>query len=57
MAFMESDSFDGTYELIDEHLSNLRNEYTRVELFKHDFNYPVIDSHLDPTVEKLGKST
>ncbi len=39
LAFLESDSVDGTHALIQEHLPALRAEYARVELFKYDYGY------------------
>jgi hypothetical protein len=39
VAFLESDSMDGTYEAIAEHLPALRAAFDRAKLFKRDFAY------------------
>ena len=39
LAFLESDSNDGTYELLEKSLPQLRKKYARVELYKQDFGY------------------
>ena len=39
LAFLESDSDDGTYDAIKQMLPELRERYVRVELFKRDFDY------------------
>ena len=39
LAFLESDSDDGTYEELEKMLPLLRERYVRVELFKRDFGY------------------
>lgn len=39
LAFLESDSSDGTAAAIDRRLPRLRTEFARAELFKHDYGY------------------
>ena len=39
LAFLESDSDDGTYEELEKVLPLLRERYVRAELFKRDFGY------------------
>lgn len=39
LAFLESDSDDGTWDHLNLVLPDLRKQYARVELFKKDFNY------------------
>ena len=39
LAFLESDSDDGTYGMLEKMLPELRERYARVELFRRDFGY------------------
>jgi len=39
LGFLESDSVDGTFELLQRHLSGLRRRFRRVGLWKRDFGY------------------
>jgi mannosyltransferase OCH1-like enzyme/UDP:flavonoid glycosyltransferase YjiC (YdhE family)/GT2 family glycosyltransferase len=39
VAFLESDSVDGTYELLQQQLPSLRQIFQRADLFKRDFHY------------------
>jgi UDP:flavonoid glycosyltransferase YjiC (YdhE family)/mannosyltransferase OCH1-like enzyme len=39
VAFLESDSVDGTYALLQHQLPSLRQTFQRAELFKRDFHY------------------
>lgn len=39
LAFLESDSTDGTYEALEHHMPHLDAEFRRARLFKRDFGY------------------
>lgn len=41
IGLLESDSQDGTYEVFDKALSNLKKHWRRVDLWKHDFDYKI----------------
>src|SRR5215213_9895073 len=39
LGFLESDSVDGTFEVLEQRVSALRERYRRVGLWKRDFGY------------------
>jgi mannosyltransferase OCH1-like enzyme/UDP:flavonoid glycosyltransferase YjiC (YdhE family)/glycosyltransferase involved in cell wall biosynthesis len=56
LAFLESDSLDGTYELIEKNLAQLRAEFSRVELFKRDYAYRSSLPRWEPSQQRQRRS-
>ena len=57
LAFLESDSDDGSYEELERMLPELRERYTRVELFKRDFGYRASRQRWEVSEQFVRRST
>jgi glycosyltransferase involved in cell wall biosynthesis len=56
LAFLESDSLDGTYEWIEENLAGLKAEFARVELYKQDYSYRTSLPRWEPGQQRQRRS-
>ncbi|MBN1148032.1 MAG: glycosyltransferase [Anaerolineales bacterium] len=56
LAFLESDSVDGTYGFIRENLPRLRDEFARVELVKRDYAYRSSLPRWEPSEQRRRRS-
>lgn len=56
LALLESDSTDGTFEALAKQIEKLRHRFTRVELYKRDYNFRPIGTRSDSNVQLLRRA-
>lgn len=57
IAFLESDSRDGTAAIIETELTALAREFRRAELFRHDFDFRSELPRWDPGIQRRRRAT